>query len=201
MTAVRLTSPATARNREPILAVLREQMPETGVVVEVASGAGEHAAYMAAALPHLDWRPTDRDETALASIAAWRDAAGLPNLAAPVRLDAADPEGWPVDRADAIVCINMAHISPWSATLGLLKGAGRLLPPGGVLCLYGPYRELGRATVPSNEAFDASLKARNPEWGLREVETVAAAAAPHGLTLAARVEMPANNLSLVFRKG
>jgi SAM-dependent methyltransferase len=200
MTDARILAQSTARNRDPILAVLREWLPPTGLVLEIASGAGEHAVHAAAAMPGLTWRPTDRDETALASIAAWRAASGLSNIAAPQVADAADPDAWPVDRADAIVNINMIHISPWAATLGLLKGAGRVLGQGGVLYLYGPYRERGRQTAPSNEAFDASLKSRNPAWGLRELETVAEEAARCGLTLAARVEMPANNLSVVFRK-
>jgi len=195
-----LASPSTARNREPILRVLQSCLPPTGLVLEVAAGAGEHALYNAAAFPDLQWRPTDADEQALASIAAWRDHAGTPNLLAPLRLDAADPDRWPVERADAVVNINMIHISPWSATEGLMAGAGRLLPAGGVLYLYGPYLEAEVETAPSNLAFDASLKARNPAWGIRRREEVAALAAHHGLALAERVAMPANNLSLVFRK-
>lgn len=195
------TAPSTARNREPILDVLKRHLPEQGLVLEIAAGAGEHALYNAAALPGLTWRPTDLDEGALASIEAWREHAGPPNLLPPLRLDAARPEDWPVRRADAIVAINMVHISPWASTLGLMAGAGRVLPAGGVLVLYGPYLEDGVAPAPSNLAFDADLKRRNPEWGLRRVADVAAAAAAHGLSLAERVEMPANNLTLVFRKG
>ena len=156
---------------------------------------------MARALPSLSWQPTDPDSTARASIAAWRDEAGLPNLLPPLALDASDPTSWPVTAAAAVVCINMVHISPWEATLGLMAGAGRVLPEGGVLYLYGPYREAGVPTAPSNEAFDQSLKARNPAWGLRSREAVSDEAARHGLVLSQRVEMPANNLSLVFRKG
>ena len=193
-------SPSTARNRDPILAVLRAHLPPAGLVVEVAAGAGEHAVHMAAALPGLSWLPTDADDGALASIAAWRAHAGLPNLLAPLRLDAAEPDHWPVTRADALVAINMIHISPWSAAQGLVTGAGRLLPPGGVLALYGPYTEAGVETAPSNLAFDADLRRRNPAWGLRDVAEVTALAAGHGFTLAARVAMPANNLSLVFRR-
>lgn len=194
------SSPSTARNRDPILAVLKTWLPPEGLALEIAAGAGEHAVHNAAALPGLQWRPTDPSPEALASIAAWRAWAGLPNLLEPLRLDAADPDGWPVDRADAIVNINMIHISPWAATLGLMTGAGRVLPPGGVLYLYGPYLEDGVETAPGNRAFDDSLKDRDPAWGLRRKEDVAAAAEAHGLLLEARVAMPANNLSLVFRK-
>ena len=195
------TSPSTARNRDPILLVLRPRLQREGLVLEIAAGAGEHAAYLAAALPGLRWQPTDPDPEALASIAAWRDHLALPNLLAPLRLDAADPDGWPVDRADAIVNINMIHISPWTATQGLMTGAGRLLPPGGLLYLYGPYIESGVDTAPSNLAFDDSLRARNPEWGIRRLDEVVALAKGQGLSLAERIAMPANNLSLVFRRG
>src|SRR5215207_3955528 len=188
-----LTSPSVARNREPILAV-------RGIVLEIASGTGEHAIHFAAALPELIWQPTDRDPEARRSIAARRAAAVLPNLLPPLELDAAAPS-WPVERADAIVAINMIHIAPWSAAEGLMAGAARLLAPGGILYLYGPYQENGRHTAPSNAAFDASLRARDPEWGVRDVGAVAELAARHGLTLAERVAMPANNLSLVFRAG
>jgi len=195
-----LSSPSTARNREPILAVLRRHLPSTGVVLEIAAGAGEHAVYNAAALPALQWRPTDPDEEALESIAAWRDHAALPNLLPPLRLDAAAPDRWPIERADAILNINMIHISPWAATQGLMRGAGRLLPPGGVLILYGPYLERDVPTAPSNIAFDESLQARDPAWGLRQLETVTDLAAVHGLDHEARIAMPANNLALVFRR-
>jgi len=193
-------SPSTARNRDPILQVLRPRLPASGLVLEIASGAGEHAVHMARALPGLDWRPTDPDPAALESIAAWRDAAGLPNLLAPLRLDAADPDSWPVKRADALVCINMIHISPWAATEGLMAGAARVLAQGGRLFTYGPYREAGVVTAPSNEAFDADLRRRDPAWGLRDLEDVAALAAGQGLGLAERIGMPANNLVLMFQK-
>lgn len=192
------TAPSTARNRDPILEVLRERLTEPGLVVEVASGAGEHAVHMARALPHLTWQPTDRED--LASIAAWREEAGLPNLLEPLALDAGDPDSWPVDRADAMVCINMIHIAPWSASEGLFAGAGRVLPTGGRIFLYGPYREAGVETAPSNEAFDVSLKGRDPAWGLRHLDEVAALAGRHGLQLAERIAMPANNLIVVFEK-
>ena len=194
-----LTSPATARNRDPILAVLRRVLPARGTVLEVASGAGEHAVHVAAALPHLTWQPSDTEPEALASIEAHRAAARLPNVLPVLALDAAAPD-WPVKRADAVVSINMIHIAPWSAALGLMAGAERVLPPGGVLYLYGPFKEDGRHTAPSNAAFDANLKARDPQWGLRDVADVVDAASRHGFDLIERVAMPANNLSLVFRR-
>jgi hypothetical protein len=193
-------SPSTARNRDPILEALKPRLPHRGLVLEIAAGAGEHAVHNAAALPGLEWQPTDPDPEALASIAAWRAHASLPNLLPPLRLDASDPDAWPVERADAVVNINMIHISPWAATLGLMAGAGRLLPTGGGLFLYGPYIEAGVQTAPSNLAFDLSLKSRDSAWGIRHLEAVAAAAAGHGLALAERIAMPANNLILVFRK-
>jgi len=192
-----LTSPAVARNRAPILDVLRRVLPEHGLVLEIASGSGEHAAYFAAALPHLTWQPTDPDTAALASIAAYRAAARLPNLLPPLALDAAASD-WLVKQADAIVAINMIHIAPWAAAEGLMAGAARLLVP--VLYLYGPFREHGRHTAPSNAAFDESLRARNREWGVRDLDEVAALASRHGLALEERIAMPANNLSVVFRR-
>ena len=193
------TSPSVARNRDPILAVLRRVLPQPGTVLEIASGTGEHALYLAANLPGAIWQPTDRDPDALRSVAAHRAAAALPNLLPPVRLDASGPT-WPVEAADAIVAINMIHIAPWAAAQGLMAGAGRVLPPGGVLYLYGPFREHGQHTAPSNAAFDASLKARDPEWGVRDIEAVTDLAGTHGLDFGERVAMPANNLSLIFRK-
>jgi SAM-dependent methyltransferase len=193
-----LTAPAVARNRDPILAVLRRVLPASGTVLEIASGSGEHAVYFAEGLPALTWQPTDRDADALRSIAAYRTAARLPNLLAPLELDASSPH-WPVARADAVVSINMIHISPWTAAEGLMAGAGRVLAPGGVLYLYGPFKENGRHTAPSNAAFDADLRARDPEWGVRDVAEVSDLAARHGLVFVERVAMPANNLSLVFR--
>jgi hypothetical protein len=196
---LKLASPATARNRDPIAAVLKEVLPESGLVLEVASGAGEHAVHFARLFPSLEWQPSDPSGEALASIEAHAADAGLPNLRAPLMLDAAG-DTWPVDRADALLCINMVHISPWSACVGLMRGAGRLLDAGAPLILYGPYRRAGVETAASNEAFDASLKARNPEWGLRDLEEVAAEAERNRLALQRVVEMPANNLTLVFRK-
>jgi SAM-dependent methyltransferase len=193
-------APSTARNRDPILAVLKPRLPASGLVLEIAAGAGEHAVHFAAALPRLQWRPTDPDPEALASIAAWREHAGLANVLPPLRLDATDPDAWPIEQADAIVNINMIHISPWAATEGLMAGAGRVLPPGGQLFLYGPFIETDTPTAPSNLAFDESLKARNAAWGVRRLEAITALAERAGLAFAERVAMPANNLAVVFRK-
>lgn len=195
----RREAPATARNRDPILSVLRDVLPVSGHVLEVASGTGEHAIHFAAALPDLVWQPTDPDVQARASIAAWAEQAGLANLRAPLELDAASQE-WPVAEAQAVVCINMIHISPWNATEGLMAGAARVLESGYPLVLYGPYRRGGLTLEPSNAAFDEDLKRRNPQWGLRSVETVRACALDNGLAFDRLVEMPANNLMLVFRK-
>ena len=180
--------------------MLRAHLPPTARVLEVASGSGEHAVWFAHALPQAAWRPSDRDAAALTLIAARRAAEGPPNLLEPLRLDAADDASWPAGPFDAVVCINMIHIAPWAAAEGLMRLARRVLPPGGVLYLYGPYREGGRHTAPSNEAFDAGLRARDPSWGVRDREAVAALAEAHGLSPAARVEMPAHNLSLVFAR-
>jgi len=196
---VKRHAPATARNREPIAAVLRDVLPASGTVLEVASGTGEHAAWFAPLFPHLDWQPSDADPEALASIEAWVADGGAPNLLPPLVLDAAS-ERWPVGRADAILCVNMVHISPWAATVGLMRGAGRLLARGAPLVLYGPFRRAGVPTAPSNEAFDADLKRRDPEWGLREVEEVTAEAEANGLRFERLFEMPANNLTVVFRQ-
>ena len=195
-----LASPATARNTAPILEVLKAHLPARGRVLEVASGAGEHAAAFARALPGLQWTPSDPSAEARASIAAWADAAALPNLRPPLALDMTDEAGWPNGPVEAVVCINMVHISPWTATEGLMRLAGRVLRrPGGLLVLYGPYREPELELAPSNAAFDASLKSRNPAWGLRDRTEVEAAAKAGGLVLTRRVEMPANNLMLLFR--
>jgi SAM-dependent methyltransferase len=194
-----LTAPAVARNRDPILAVLREVLPAAGTVLEIAGGSGEHAVHFAAALPHLVWQPTDPDAEALRSIAAHAERARLPNLLAPLELDATAAV-WPLTRADAVVSINMIHIAPWRAAEGLMAGAARLLPPDGPLYLYGPYREHGRHTAPSNAAFDESLKMRDPAWGVRDLDEVVALAGRHGLALQRTVAMPANNLSVIFRR-
>jgi hypothetical protein len=192
-------APATLRNRDAIAAVLAEWLPTTGTVLEVASGSGEHVVHFAATLPALDWQPSDPDPAGLVSIAAWCGEAGLANIAPPLALDAS-ADDWLIDHADAMLCINMVHISPWAATLGLLAGATRLLPSGAPLILYGPYIEPDVPTADSNMAFDASLRARDPAWGLRNINDVKAAAADAGLTFAERRAMPANNLMLLFRR-
>ena len=199
MTDARRSAPHVARNAGPIADVLRDMLPADGLVLEVASGTGEHALHFARAFPDLRWQPSDADPAALRSIEAWRGEAGPANLLPAIALDA-QAARWPVDRADAILAINMVHISPWAATAGLLRGAGRLLGAGAPLFVYGPFRRAGVVTAPSNEAFDASLRARDPEWGVRALEAVAAEAEPHGLRLDRVVEMPANNVSVVFRK-
>lgn len=195
-----VSSPAAGRNTEPILAVLSAHMPARGRVLELAAGGGEHPLAFSRALPGLDWTPSDPSETARASIEAWRTEPGPDNLRAPLAVDAADPVAWPEGPFQAVVCINMTHISPWRATEGLMQGAARVLAPGGLLYLYGPYREADVPLAPSNAAFDANLRARDPAWGLRALEDVAGLAKSHGLHLTRRVEMPANNLSLLFRK-
>jgi hypothetical protein len=195
----RRSAPHVARNAEPIAGVLRDLLPARGLVLEVASGTGEHALLFARAFPELRWQPSDPDPAALRSIEAWRGSGGSANLLPALRLDAASPE-WPIASADAILCINMVHISPWTAALGLLDGAARLLGVGAPLILYGAYRRADVSTAPSNEAFDASLRARNPEWGLRKLEDVAAEAERRGFALEDVVEMPANNLVVVFRR-
>lgn len=192
-------APATLRNRDAIADVLADLLPARGTVLEIASGSGEHAVHFAARFPALRWQPSDPDPSALASIAAWSDEAGLPNIAPPLMIDAAAPE-WAIDAADTILCANMVHISPWEATLGLMAGAGRLLPAGAPLILYGPYLRADVATAPSNLDFDASLKARDSRWGLRALEDVAAVARDSGLALAGVIDMPANNIVALFRR-
>ncbi|MBF5045380.1 DUF938 domain-containing protein [Aggregicoccus sp. 17bor-14] len=195
-------APATERNREPLLAVLRELLPLPARVLEVASGTGQHAVFFARALPHLTWQPTDADPEALPSIEAWRRAEGLLNVLPAAALDVRGLP-WPEALAgpwDALVCINMVHISPWEATQALLAGAARALRPGGRLALYGPYLVEGRPTAPTNLAFDASLRARNPAWGVRALEAVLAEGARHGLVRERVVDMPSNNLTVVLER-
>lgn len=194
-----MVAPAAARNREPILAVLKDVLPARGVVLEIASGSGEHAVHFAQALPEIIWQPSDADAAALASIRAYRDAYGASNLLPPLRIDARDPP-WPVDKVDAVVSINMIHIAPWNACEGLFLGASQVLRKGGKLILYGPFNIDGRFTAQSNEAFDASLKARDAAWGIRDLVDVEACAARNGLRLVSTVEMPANNLTVVFAR-
>ena len=194
---MKLSSPAAKRNREPIASVLADWLPDSGLVLEVASGSGEHAAFFAERFRQLDWQPTDPDPLAINSIEAWRADSGLANLREPVVLDAS-ADTWPVDRADAIININMVHISPWDAAIGLIEGAARLLPAGGPLILYGPWLVEGVETAPSNLEFDADLKRRNPAWGLRMVEDFAREAEKRGLTLEDQLDMPANNRMLLL---
>lgn len=208
-------APATQRNREVILEVLQTVLPSTGTVLEIASGTGEHAIFFAPRLQPRQWLPSDPSPVALASIAAWRAYAPAENLHPAIALDVCDSP-WVVERDDwtavlpsldlhqhpitAIVAINMIHIAPWTACEGLMAGAGRLLPAGGVLYLYGPFQRQGQHTAPSNEAFDASLRAQNPAWGVRNLETVVALAEIHQLELSQVIAMPANNLSVIFRR-
>jgi SAM-dependent methyltransferase len=188
------------RNRDPILDVLRLILPPKGLVLEVASGSGEHAAYFAQNLRALDWQPSDPDQEALASATAHRAEASLPNLLPPLHLDVTAAQ-WPVGHADAVICCNMIHIAPWAACEGLIAGSARVLPTGGLLYLYGPYKIGGRHTAPTNQAFDERLRAQNPAWGIRDLDDVTALAARFGFALAETVSMPANNLSVFFRRG
>jgi len=192
-------APATHRNREPLLAVLRERLPEPARVLEIASGTGQHAVFFAEKLPHLVWQPSEHDPELLASVRAWAQEAALPNLREPLRLDATEPS-WPVEDCDALFNANMIHIAPWSVALGLFAGAGRTLRPGAPLFLYGPFAVDGRHTAASNASFDGSLRARDPRWGVRDLGDVRAAAEAEGLELAESLEMPANNRTLVFRR-
>jgi hypothetical protein len=195
----RRIAPAASRNREPIAELLDEWLPKQGLLLEIASGTGEHASEFARRYTGLEWQPSDTDPQALASIEAWRRG-GPPNLLAPLTLDAA-ARRWPIDQADAILCINMVHISPWESALGLLDGAARLLSPQAPLILYGPWIVDGVQTAPSNLAFDASLKARDPRWGLRSLSDFRSAAEARGMMFEELRAMPANNVMLLFRGG
>lgn len=192
-------APATARNRRPILNVLRTVLPSSGVVLEVASGTGEHIVHFARSFPNVTWQPSDPSDEARGSIEAWITTEGLANVRPPLDLDAASDK-WPIDRALAILCINMIHISPWVSTEGLMQGAGRILPEGAPLYLYGPFRQAAKALEPSNAAFDHALRSQDPRWGLRDLEAVIACAAVHHILLDQILEMPANNLSVILRK-
>jgi Protein of unknown function (DUF938) len=199
MTDHRQYAPATVRNRDFILDVLRDVLPLRGLILEIASGSGEHVVHFASNFPSLTFQPSDPEPEALLSIAAWAKATQVTNVLAPIVLDASRSH-WPIASADGIICINMVHISPWDATVGLITGAAAILLPGLPLYLYGPYKRKGLATAPSNEAFDRNLRDRNPTWGLRDLEAVAAIAQPVGFSVPTIIEMPANNLSVVFRR-
>jgi SAM-dependent methyltransferase len=193
-------APSAARNRDPIWGELGPQLPRQGLVLEVASGSGEHTVHFArTAGPQIVFQPSDPDASARASIDAWSVASGLTNIRPALALDAA-ADVWPIDSADVVVCINMIHISPWTSAVGLVNGASRVLPPGGLLFLYGPYKRGGQHTAPSNEAFDADLRRRNTDWGVRDLEAVAELAASAGFGAPTIAPMPANNLSVFFRR-
>lgn len=192
-------APATLRNRDAIVQVLRDQLDDQGTVLEIASGSGEHAVFFAQAFPGLEWQTSDREPAALESIAAWSEDAALTNMRTPLLIDVEQHE-WPLDRADAIVCINMVHISPWSASVALFRRAAALLPSGAMLYFYGPFTRDDVMTSASNLAFDDSLKQRDPAWGLRDLADMDKLAAQTGFGRTALIEMPANNLSLVYRR-
>lgn len=191
--------PATRRNRDPISAILADVLPASGLVLEVASGSGEHIVHFSRLFPALTWQPSDPDPENLVSIRAWAEAQRPANLLPPLPIDASD-ERLPLEGADAVICINMIHIAPWEAARGLMRNAARLLPAQGALYLYGPFMIDGLHTAPSNEAFDRQLRFQNEAWGVRDLQEVTAEARRHGLRPAGSFEMPANNLSVVFRK-
>ncbi|PHZ85688.1 DUF938 domain-containing protein [Paremcibacter congregatus] len=198
-------APATARNQAPILDVLKECLPDHGTILEIASGTGQHAPYFIAQLPGHYWQPSDPDKDNRNSISAWWWEKQFKNILPPLNIST-DDDPWSVESQDlplaitAIVCINMVHISPWTSTIGLFKGAARILPPKGILYLYGPYKIDGVHTAPSNELFDISLRDRNPEWGIRDLTEVQKLARDHGFSCVKTVDMPANNLSVIFKK-
>jgi SAM-dependent methyltransferase len=195
----RLVSPSAERNKQPIADLLDGLLPGSGEVLEVSSGTGQHVVHFARRMPRLVWRPTERDAECLRSIEAWREAAALPNVRAPVFLNVHD-DVWPVPPMDAALCLNMIHIAPWSATESLLRGAGKTLKAGGLLFLYGPFQRHGAHTAESNAAFDRQLRARDPQWGVRNLEEVSTVAASERLELGEIHQLPANNLGVVFRK-
>jgi SAM-dependent methyltransferase len=199
LAGARLVSPSAERNKGPIAEVLQRVLPESGCILEVGSGTGQHAVHFARVMPHLVWHPAECDPECLRSIAAWSAIEGLANVKPPLVLDVHD-ELWPIGQVDAAVCINMIHIAPPSATGALLRGASRILNSGAVLVLYGPFRRDGQHTSPSNEAFDRLLRAQKPGWGVRNLEDVADTAAMEGFELEEVCPMPANNLIVVFRK-
>ena len=195
----RIVSPSAERNKGPIAEILMRALPAQGEVLEISSGTGQHVLHFAEAMPHVRWLPTERDANSLKSIASWLGDTPPPNVSAPLRLDVYDAS-WPAHDVAAVVCINMIHIAPPSAAEVLIRGAGNVIAPGGILFLYGPYRRQGRHTSPSNEAFDERLKAANPEWGVRNLEDVVHLASTVGLSLEQIHDMPANNLAVIFRK-
>ncbi|HSE76777.1 MAG TPA: DUF938 domain-containing protein [Alphaproteobacteria bacterium] len=192
-------APATVRNREPICDVLRRVLPPRGLILEIASGSGEHVVFFARELPKLTWQPSDPDPQARASIAAWVRTAGAFNVRPPLDLDVGEAP-WSIVRADAVICINMAHVSPWGSTLALFAGSADILPPDALLYLYGPFKRGGVHTAQTNQSFDDDLRSQNPEWGVRDMEDVIAAAAAAGFRHHETVPMPANNFSLIFRR-
>ena len=194
------TAPSAERNKQPILDVLTRVLPPKGLVLEIGSGTGQHVAHFAKAHPHLTFQPSEMDEGKHASIVGWIAQERLSNVRPPLAIDLTRLP-WPVRAADVVVCINVIHISPWAATLALMKGAAGILPPGGVLVTYGPYRRNGQHTAPSNQEFDAWLKARDPQWGVRDMEEVVEVARDAGLEFLEAVPMPANNFCVVFKKG
>ncbi len=196
---VKRHAPATQRNRDAITSVLADILPESGTVLEIASGTGEHIVHFAAAFPNVHWQPSDYDQAGVASIAAWRAETGLTNLLPPVQIDASASD-WRIEKVDAILCINMLHIAPWKAVQGLFAGAGHRMARGAPIYLYGPYLEADVEAAESNLAFDLSLRSRNPEWGLRDKDAVIALGQSNGFRFDRRVEMPANNISLIFRR-
>jgi hypothetical protein len=199
LTGDRLVSPSAERNKGAIADVLRRALPDHGLVLEVSSGTGQHVVHFAQAMPYLDWQPSERDEDNLRSIASWRAAEALPNIRDPLHLDVAE-QPWPISSAAGVVCLNMIHIAPWAAGEALIRGAEATLEPSGLLFLYGPFRRNGQHTAPSNEAFDRQLRSQNPDWGVRDIEDVARFAERHGFDAPEIFEMPANNLSVVFRR-
>jgi SAM-dependent methyltransferase len=195
----RLASPSAERNRQPIAEVLAQVLPQSGLVLEVGSGTGEHAVHFARAMPHLTWQPSEQDAACLRSISSWIAVEAQANVRPPLSFDVTNAQ-WPIAAADAIVCINMIHIAPWSVAQALLRGASRVLPPGGLLCLYGPYCVAGKHTSASNRAFDEQLRAMNSAWGVRDLDVVSNEARALDIELERTFEMPANNLIAVFRK-
>ena len=192
-------APAVARNKDAITEALARHLPATGLVLEIASGSGEHALHFAAHFPALSFQPTDPDAAALASIAAWRVEAQPANLLPPLALDVM-ADTWPAQKADAVLCINMIHIAPWEATAELMRGAARVLSRDGILFLYGPFKQGGQHTAPSNAEFDSSLRTQDARWGVRDLEAVAEHASAAGFAAPVVEAMPANNLSVIFRR-